>query len=216
MTMDFDFTAISEAVLKGDIEAVRQQVKHALDLGLPVTAILNQGLIQGMDEVGKLFRRDEIYLPEVLLSAEAMRAGFQLIEPLLKTSNTSALLGKIVMGTVHGDIHDLGKNLVIMMLRGAGFEVIDLGVNVPSERVIKAVIEHNPDVVGLSALLTTTMPSMAQTVEVLRNTPSTSQVKVIVGGAPVTAEYAASIGADGYAPDAANAVDLVKGLLVRQ
>jgi len=179
-------------------------VKQAMDAGLPPEQILNQGLIAGMSEVGRLFESGEFFVPEMLISARAMKAGLELLRPALAAANVQAV-GKVMLGTVQGDLHDIGKNLVGMMLEGAGFEVIDLGTDVSPDRFVAAVKQHQPNLVGLSALLTTTMPKMKATVEALQESGLRPSVKVMIGGAPVTDKYAGDIGADVYAPDASSA-----------
>jgi 5-methyltetrahydrofolate--homocysteine methyltransferase len=174
--------------------------------------ILNDGLIAGMDEVGKDFRAGDLFIPEVLMSAKAMHAGMAVLRPLLAESGALSP-AKIVIGTVTGDLHDIGKNLVGMMLEGAGFEIIDLGTDVSPEKFVEAVRAEGADLVGMSALLTTTMPSMKATIEALTEAGLRDRVKVIVGGAPVTASFAEEIGADAYAPDAASAVDTARSLV---
>ncbi|HEX16246.1 MAG TPA: cobalamin-binding protein, partial [Deltaproteobacteria bacterium] len=173
---------------------------------------LNEALIPAMEIVGREYEEGERYVPEMLISAEAMKAAMGVLRPRLVETGVR-LKGKVVIGTVEGDLHDIGKNLVAMMLEGAGFEVIDLGVEVTAERFVQAVREHKPDVLGMSALLTTTMIHMPEVIEALKEAGLREEVKVIVGGAPVTQEYAEKIGADGYAPDAASAVEVVKRLL---
>jgi 5-methyltetrahydrofolate--homocysteine methyltransferase len=173
---------------------------------------LKEGLIKAMDRIGVLFKNNEIYIPEVLIAARAMHAGLGVLKPILAKSNTSAA-AKIVIGTVKGDLHDIGKNLVGMMLEGAGFEVIDIGIDAPPEKFIQAAKDHKANVIGMSALLTTTMMQMKGTVEALQAAGLKGKVKTMVGGAPVTDEFARQIGADGYAADAASAVSKLKELL---
>jgi 5-methyltetrahydrofolate--homocysteine methyltransferase len=165
-----------------------------------------------MNEVGRRFKNNEFYVPEVLIAARAMHAAMDVLKPLLAASDVQPV-GTVVIGTVKGDLHDIGKNLVAMMLEGGGFNVIDLGVDVSPEKFLQAVREHKPNIVGLSALLTTTMPAMKTTIEALKEAGVRDQVKVIIGGAPVTQRFADEIGADGYAPDAASAVDVARQLL---
>ncbi|GAI93687.1 unnamed protein product, partial [marine sediment metagenome] len=174
--------------------------------------ILNNGLMPGMNVVGKKFKANEMYIPEVLVAARAMHASMDVIKPLLIESDAPTR-GNVVIGTVQGDLHDIGKNLVAMMLEGGGFTVIDLGVDVSAERFVEEAKKNNANIVGMSALLTTTMTGMKEVVEIFRADAKVKDVKVIVGGAPLTQEYADSIGADGYAPDAASAVDLATDLL---
>ncbi|GMV97307.1 MAG: hypothetical protein AMXMBFR83_16650 [Phycisphaerae bacterium] len=198
------------ALIKGQREVVKSKVQEALEEGVKPETILNEGLIPGMSVVGERFRRSLIYVPEVLISARAMKAGMAILEPLLTASGVQPI-GKIVMGTVKGDMHDIGKNLVGMMLQGGGFEVIDLGTDVSAERFIAALREHDAPLLGMSALLTTTMPYMAKVIEALKE--QGLRVRTLVGGAPVSQRFADDIGADGYAPDAATAVDLAQRLL---
>ncbi|NQT95275.1 MAG: corrinoid protein [Candidatus Omnitrophica bacterium] len=208
-----DFKRINDAILDGNIASIPQLVKEALDQGITPEAILNQGLIAGMSIVGQKFKANEIFVPEVLIAAKAMHAGLDLLEPLLVKSGIKPK-AKILLGTVKGDLHDIGKNLVGMMLKGAGFEVIDLGIDVPADKFVKkASEEEDVSIIAMSSLLTTSMPSMKDTIEALKMSGLNSKVKIVIGGAPVTQEYADEIGADGYAPDASSAVDRVKELL---
>jgi 5-methyltetrahydrofolate--homocysteine methyltransferase len=207
-----DSKTLTRAFLEGDVEKVKTLTRESLDLGEKAETILNKGLIPAMDHVGAKFKNDEIYLPEVLIAAQAMHAGLDLLRPRLSRSGTSETT-KIIMGTVKGDLHDIGKNLVGMMLEGAGFEVIDIGVNVSSEQFIQAAIEHGAKIVALSALLTTTMLEMKSIIEAMKVSRLPHRVKTIVGGAPVTEGFARMVGADGYAPDAASAVEKVRELL---
>jgi len=186
--------------------------QKALEAGDSPDKILKEGLIKAMDRIGVLFKNNEIYIPEVLIAARAMHAGLGVLKPILAKSNTSAA-AKIVIGTVKGDLHDIGKNLVGMMLEGAGFEVIDIGIDAPPEKFIQAAKDHKANVIGMSALLTTTMMQMKGTVEALQAAGLKGKVKTLVGGAPVTDEFARQIGADGYAADAASAVNKVKEVL---
>jgi 5-methyltetrahydrofolate--homocysteine methyltransferase len=199
---------------KGNMEAMKKLTREALDAGESPEAILKEGLIPGMDRVGVKFKNYEIFIPEVLIAARAMHAAMAILKPILSKS-TSTLAAKIIIGTVKGDLHDIGKNLVIMMLEGGGFEVVDLGVDVPVNKFIEAVKQHQPQVVGMSALLTTTMREMKNTIQAVEWAGLKEQVKTIIGGAPVTERFAREIGADGYAADAASAVDLVKSLLAK-
>jgi len=203
---------LKRAVLSGDDERAAELTKKALEEGIEPGKILNEALIPAMEIVGREYEEGERYVPEMLISAEAMKAAMGVLRPRLVETGVR-LKGKVVIGTVEGDLHDIGKNLVAMMLEGAGFEVIDLGVEVTAERFVQAVREHKPDVLGMSALLTTTMIHMPEVIEALKEAGLREEVKVIVGGAPVTQEYAEKIGAGGYAPDAANAVAVVKKLL---
>jgi len=206
-----DLTAMSDALQKGKANEVKEYVTKALAEGLGAKRILEEGLISGMSVVGARFKRNEIYIPEVLIAARAMQAGMSILEPELVKSGVK-MIGKVAIGTVKGDLHDIGKNLVAMMFKGAGFEVLDLGVDVPAEKFVATAVDHQADLVGMSALLTTTMMQMKTTVEMVKKA-GFQGVKTIVGGAPVTAEFAKQIGADGYAPDAATAVSIVKGIL---
>jgi 5-methyltetrahydrofolate--homocysteine methyltransferase len=180
-----------------------------LDEGLVPKDILDNGLVVGMNEVGARFKRGEMFVPEVLMSARAMQAGLGVLRPHLVASGAK-LIGKIVIGTVKGDLHDIGKNLVGMMCQGAGFDVIDLGFNVDPEKFVKAIKEQQPDIVGMSALLTTTMRAMGHTINAIQEAGLRDSVKIMVGGAPVDAEFANRIGADGYGSNAANAAELAK------
>lgn len=203
---------ISEELQKGNYTEVPKLVQEALNLNIPPSKILNDGLISGMDIVGEKFKRDELFMPEVLIAAKAMQAGMDILRPKLIEAGAN-LKGKIILGTVKGDLHDIGKNLVGMMMEGAGFQVIDLGIDVPSEKFVEMVKSEKPDIVGLSALLTTTMPRMKEVIESLIEAGIRERVKVMVGGAPVTEKFAKDIGADGYAPDAASAVEKARSLL---
>jgi len=203
-----DFEKISDSVIKGDEEKVKELVQEAIDEGLEPSEIINQGLISGMNVVGKRFKAGDMFVPEVLLSARSMKGGMELVKPLLVEGEMEEA-GKVVLGTVEGDLHDIGKNLVGMMMESGGLEVINLGTDVTAAEFAEAVREHKPNVLGMSALLTTTMLEMQNTIEVLTEEGLRDSVKVIVGGAPVTKEFADEIGADGWAPDAASAKDLV-------
>lgn len=198
------------AVLDGQAPAAKKIVGQLIEQHVPAETILYDSMIPAMDEVGRLFETGEVFVPEMLVSANAMKAGMELLQPLLELSDVKPL-ARIVLGTVQGDIHDIGKNLVGMMLKGAGFEVIDLGVNVPPARFVSAV--EGASIIGLSALLTTTMPNMKVTIDALTAAGVRDRVKVIVGGAPVTEEFALEIGADGYASNANQAVTISRALL---
>ena len=200
---------ISEKLQQGKADAVKQLVEKALSEKVPVRDVLNKGLIAGMGVIGGKFKRNEVYVPEVLIAARAMHAGLAVLEPLLAGAGVEPL-AKVAIGTVKGDLHDIGKNLVAMMLRGAGFAVQDLKIDVPAEKFIEAA-QGGTQLVCLSALLTTTMPQMKSVIEALRG--KGLKVPVMIGGAPVTQNYADEIGAQGYAPDAASAVDKAKELL---
>jgi 5-methyltetrahydrofolate--homocysteine methyltransferase len=195
---------LRKSVIDGDLNAAQEQVHKALTENLPPEKILTDGLISAMSEVGRMFEAGEFYVPEMLISARAMKGGLAILRPELAAANIQAV-GKAVIGTVQGDLHDIGKNLVGMMLEGAGFEVIDLGVDVSPEKYVRAVREQHPDLVGCSALLTTTMPRMQDIVLALQAAGLRDKVKVMIGGAPVTEQYARDIGADIFAPDAASA-----------
>ena len=196
----------------GDMDAVEAATRKAIDDGMSPKEILDDGLIAGMDVVGRDFKAGDLFIPEVLQCARAMHAGLEILRPLLAESGVPAQ-GKLVIGTVAGDLHDIGKNLVSMMFQGAGFEVIDLGTDVPPEKFVEAVRAENADIVGMSALLTTTMPSMKATIDALIQAGLRDKVKVLIGGAPVTAIYAEDIGADSSAPDAGAAVEVARELL---
>lgn len=201
---------IFESVLTGDTDGVKINIQKALDGGVGAAEIIDRGLTGAMDEVGARMKAGEMYVPEVLIAAETMKEGLAIVKPLLE-GGTFASVGKVVIGTVAGDLHDIGKNLVVMLLESSGFEVVDLGVDASTEKFLEAVEKYEPQIVGLSALLTTTMPSMRETVQAIRE--KSSQIKTMIGGAPVSQEFAAEIGAGGYAPDGASAVDLAKRLL---
>lgn len=200
------------ALYNGEAEKVAELTRKALDEGIPPEEILNKGLIAGMDKVGKDFRDGILFVPEVLVAAYAMKAGMEILRPLLAETGASGL-GTFVIGTVKGDLHDIGKNMVAMMMEGAGFKVVDLGVDTPTEKFVEAVKSHNPHILGMSALLTTTMVEMRKVIKALEEAGLREKVKVMVGGAPVTQEFAEEIGADGYAPKASLAVEKAKALL---
>ena len=204
--------AIYEAVMEGDAGGAADLVQAALDAGVAPGDILNKGCIAAMGEVGRLFEEGEMFVPEMLIAARAMQAGMNILKPHLAEGEIASA-GKVVIGTVAGDLHDIGKNLVGMMMEGAGFEIVDLGTDVGAEAFVAAVKEHGPDLIGMSALLTTTMPSMTATVEALTEAGLRDQVKVIIGGAPVTQGFCDEIGADGFAPDASSATRKAKELL---
>ncbi|NLW84676.1 MAG: cobalamin-binding protein [Phycisphaerae bacterium] len=205
-----DLKALSEAIIKGDQKTAVDITKAAISEGMAPETILGDGLIAGMNVIGTRFKANEVYIPEVLIAARAMKMAMEHLEPVLVAAGVKPL-GKAILGTVQGDLHDIGKNLVVMMLKGAGFEVVDLGVDVSSDKFVAAAKEGQPQIVGLSALLTTTMPSMEKTILALKEAGIAA--KTMIGGAPVTQAYADKIGAHGYAPDAASAVDLAKRLL---
>jgi 5-methyltetrahydrofolate--homocysteine methyltransferase len=200
---------LKQNVIDGNAPGAQDLVKQALAADLPPEQILNEGLIAGMSEVGRLFEIGEFFVPEMLIAARAMKSGLQLLRPKLAEANVKAV-GTVVIGTVQGDLHDIGKNLVAMMLEGAGFAVIDLGVDVSPQKFVDAIKEHKPNLVGLSALLTTTMPKMKDTLQSLEAAGLRKSVKVMIGGAPVTEKYAGDIGADLYAPDASSAANRAK------
>jgi 5-methyltetrahydrofolate--homocysteine methyltransferase len=202
---------ISAAVIEGDLDALEDLTEDALDDGLSAEEILNKGLMPGMDHVGVEFRAGNMFVPEVLRSARTMQASMDILKPLLAESGVS-LLGKVLLGTVKGDLHDIGKNLVGMMCEGAGFEVKDIGKDVAPEAFVEAVKDFEPDVVGMSALLTTTMRAMESTIKVLEESGVRDSVKIMIGGAPVTQAFADQIGADGYASNAASAAELARAL----
>ncbi|MBU4482666.1 MAG: corrinoid protein [Actinobacteria bacterium] len=203
---------LADSIIKGDNVKSKEIARKLVDEGVPAGEILNDGLMPGMDVVGKKFKANEFYIPEVLIAARAMHAAMDIIKPLLSESGADTK-GKIIIGTVQGDLHDIGKNLVGMMLEGGGYTVIDLGVDIPSEKFVEEIKKNGVKLIGLSALLTTTMTGMKIVIDTLKADQETAGVKVMVGGAPLTQEYADSIGAAGYAPDAASAVDLANDLL---
>lgn len=204
-----------QAVLEGDREIARESTEAALAEGIPAAQILNEGMIAAMKEVGRLFEDGEYFVPEMLIAARAMKEALALLKPHLAQAAVKSA-GKVVSGTVSGDLHDIGKNLVSVMLEGAGFEIADLGTDVPPEKFVEAVRDHQPDIVAMSALLTTTMPNMRNTIEALEQSGLRDRVKVIVGGAPLTDRYAKEIGADGYAADASRAVALAREMVGRE
>jgi len=210
--MDPILEALHEGILDGDQEVVATNVQAALTAGIPAATILTEGLIAAMREVGELFEEGEYFVPEMLIAARAMKGGLKLLKPHLVAADVQPA-GKIVAGTVQGDLHDIGKNLVCMMLEGAGFEIIDLGTDVPPEKFVAAVQREQADIIAMSALLTTTMPNMAHVISALETADLRQSVKVIIGGAPITQTFADSIGADGYAPDASRATTLAKSLM---
>jgi 5-methyltetrahydrofolate--homocysteine methyltransferase len=201
--------AIAAGLLDGKKDVVDRLTREALDEGVEALEVMDFGLISGMAIVGIKFRENFIFVPEVLACARAMKAGMAHVEPILSAAGVEKL-GKVVMGTVKGDLHDIGKNLCIMMLRGAGFEVIDLGVDTSPDRFLEAIEEHNANILGMSALLTTTMPNMGRTIEAFIDADLRDQVKIMVGGAPVTQDFADDMGADGYGKDALACVALAK------
>lgn len=212
MTINANLEKVYEAVLAGDREEAVAATRASVDDRLSAASILNQGLIRAMDEVGRRFENGEYFVPEMLISARAMQTALEVLRPLLVDSDVQPV-GKMVVGTVKGDLHDIGKNLVAMMVEGAGFEIIDLGADVAPEKFVGAVRDSGAQLVGLSALLTTTLPMMQRTIQAFADSGLRDQVKVIVGGAPVTAGFATEIGADGFAENASRAVTLAKSLV---
>lgn len=204
--------AMYEGVLDGDQASVEDNVQAALAADIPAGTILTEGLIAAMREVGELFEEGEYFVPEMLIAARAMKGGLKLLRPHLVAADVQPA-GKIIAGTIQGDLHDIGKNLVCMMLEGAGFEIIDLGTDVPPEKFVEAVQREHADIIAMSALLTTTMPNMEQVVTALEAANLRESVKVMIGGAPITQTFADSIGADGYAPDAGRATALAQSLM---
>lgn len=208
-----DLASIAEALQRGEAGKVEELVRLALQEKLTPKDILENGLIKGMNIIGVKFKNNEVYVPEVLIAARAMQAGMGVLRPKLVETGVRNI-GKVAIGTVRGDLHDIGKNLVKMMLEGAGFEVIDLGADVSVDKFVNAVKEHQPDIVGMSALLTTTMVNMIEVIKALKSAGLRDKVKVMVGGAPVTQNYAEQIGADGYSPDAASAAEDAKKFIM--
>lgn len=203
---------IADALKAGRAPVVAEKVQAALDEGVSAEDILNQGLIVGMGEIGELFKRNEVYVPEVLIAARAMYGGLNILKPILAEQDIEPV-GKVAIGTVKGDLHDIGKNLVAMMLEGAGFEVIDLGTDVGPDKFIDAVQNKGAQIIAMSALLTTTMPQMKTIIDAVTEAGLRDSVKIMIGGAPVTQNYADEIGADGYSDDAASATDLATALM---
>ena len=205
-----DLKTLADAIIKGDQNGAVEITKAALEEGTSAESVLNDGLIAGMDVIGGRFKKNEVYIPEVLIAARAMKMAMEVLEPELIKAGVKPR-GKFLIGTVQGDLHDIGKNLVAMMLKGAGFEVVDLGVDIGPEKFVEQAKATGAQVVGMSALLTTTMPSIEKTLNALKEAGVSA--KVMIGGAPVTQGYADKVGADGYSPDAASAVDLAKSLV---
>jgi len=203
---------IGEALAKGDRATVCRLTKEALDKGIPVKTILEDGLIASMNAIGEKFKANEIFIPEVLIAAKAMHAGIAVLEPHFTASGIKPA-GRVIIGTVKGDLHDIGKNIVSMMLKGACFEVMDLGIDVPPGKFIEIVQAGGADIIAMSSLLTTSMGAMKETIKLLKDANLRDKVKIIVGGAPITQTFADAIGADGYAKDAATAVDIAKELV---
>lgn len=206
---------IAANVEKGDSSAVKESCRQALSLSFTADDILNQGLVKGMEAVGLKFKKNEIFIPEVLIATRAMKAGLEILRPHLNREENK-LKRKVLIGTVKGDLHDIGKKIVGMMLEKEGYEIIDIGIDASKENFVKAIKQEKPDIVGMSALLTTTMTYMREVIEAIEKAKRRDKVKIIVGGAPVTQSFADEIKADGYAMDAAGAVDLVKNLLQSQ
>jgi 5-methyltetrahydrofolate--homocysteine methyltransferase len=203
---------IYEAVLNGNADAAKAETQAAVDAGISAADVLHKACIPAMTEVGRQFETGERFVPEMLISARAMQAALGILKPLLVEAEVQTV-GKVVIGTVAGDLHDIGKNLVAMMLEGGGFEIVDLGADVPPDKFVNAVKEHQPDLVGMSALLTTTMASIGKTIQALIEAGVRDKVKVIIGGAPVTQDFADKAGADGFATDAGSASRVAKSLL---
>jgi len=210
--MNATLSPLYNAILDGGVAGAKDGAQAALAAGLEPGLILSEGMIAAMQEVGKRFEEGEYYVPEMLISARAMQAGLNLLKPHLVGTDVKPA-GKIVLGTVKGDLHDIGKNLVGLMLEGAGFEIIDLGVDVSPEKFVEAIVTEGADMVALSALLTTTMPNMQTTIEAIQKAGLRDKVKIIIGGAPITQDYANQIGADGFSSDASRAVTMAKSLL---
>jgi len=206
-----DLSALSESIINGKAKDAKELTQKAIDGKVPVGEILNNGLVKGMSVVGEKFKNNEFYVPEVLIAARAMHSAMDILKPLLASSGVEPV-GTVAIGTVKGDLHDIGKNLVVMMLEGAGFEVMDLGIDVAPEKFVQAV-KDGAQVIAMSALLTTTMTAMKTTIEALEEAGVKDKVKTLIGGAPVTQNYADEIGADGYARDAASGADMAKELL---
>jgi 5-methyltetrahydrofolate--homocysteine methyltransferase len=210
--MDEKIQAVYDAVLNGAMADTTGLVQEAIDAGLEADVILKEGLIAAMSEIGHKFETGEAYVPEMLISAKSMKFGLELLRPHLVAADVQPV-GKVIIGTVQGDLHDIGKNLVAMMMEGAGFEVIDLGADVKPEKIIEAIDEHKPDIVALSALLTTTMGNMKTVITKMEDAGVNNEISVMIGGAPVTQEYADEIGADGFGVDASQAANLAKKLV---
>lgn len=210
--MESKIKEIYDAVINGDATIVGQTVQSAITEGISAELLLNEGLIASMKEVGRLFEEGEYFVPEMLISARAMQTGMSILRPVLVAQDIKPI-GKVVIGTIKGDLHDIGKNLVGMMLEGAGFQIIDLGTDVSPEKFLEAINEYKPDIVGISALLTTTMSNIRGTIRYFEEKGVRNDIKVIVGGAPLTQAYSEEIGADGFAPDASQAAALARRLM---
>lgn len=206
------YDSLSQSVITGNMQMVQDMVNMLVSAGNKPMEIINEGLIAGMNTVGARFKVGDMFVPEVLMSAKAMAAGVEIVKPLIAEGEAQSV-GKVVLGTVKGDLHDIGKNLVNMMMESSGLEVINIGIDIAPEKFVAAIKEHNPDVVAMSALLTTTMPMMKETIEAITEAGLRDKVKIIVGGAPVSKDFANQIGADGFASDAASATDLCKELI---
>ncbi|MHB8074344.1 cobalamin-binding protein [Desulfosporosinus fructosivorans] len=207
-----NFEELSQSVISGNLAKVKKITQALIDERVSPLDIINQGLIAGMSVVGARFKNGEMYVPEVLVAARSMTAGIELVKPLIASEDMPSA-GKVLLGTVKGDLHDIGKNLVGMMLESRGYTVINAGIDVSPEKFVQAIKEHQPDVLAMSALLTTTMLHMKDTIELLKEEGIKDQVKIIIGGAPISQDFADEVGADGFAPDAASAVDLCNRLL---
>lgn len=213
--MDEQLKELSQALMSGKAPRVKELVRSCLDENIPPETILDKGMVSAMAIVGEKFKKDEIFMPEVMIAARAMNAGLEVLDPVLAATNVRPK-GKVLLGTVHGDLHDVGKNIVSIMFRGAGFKVIDIGIDVPDQRFLEGIDEHRPDIVGMSALLTMTLPAMKSAVQAVHDTHKADDLIVMVGGAPVTESFAQEIGADGWAPDAASAVERANQLMNRR
>lgn len=209
------FEEISQSLQRGRAKLVKECVGKAIEQGIGAQEILDKGLISGMTVVGDKFKRNEVYVPEVMIAARAMAAGTELLKPLLVSSGKKAI-GKVCLGTVKGDMHDIGKNLVKMMMEGKGLEVLDLGTNVSPEKFLETAVQNKCDIVGCSALLTTTMPVMAEVVETFKKAGVRGQFRIMIGGAPVTQAFCEEIGADAYTPDAASAAEVAAGFVTER
>ncbi len=208
-----DYAQLNQYLYEGKAKKVEEMVQEAIDAGISISEVLSEGLIAGMAVLGEDFKHNILYVPEVLIAARAMKSGLKILKPYLADENVKDKKGVIVIGTVKGDLHDIGKNLVSMMTEGAGYEVYDLGVDQSYEQFMEAAIKYNADIIGMSALLTTTMPYMKTVIDKFRNS-DLSHVKFVVGGAPINESFAAEIGADGYGADAASTVDVLNSLMI--
>ncbi|MEM4674860.1 MAG: corrinoid protein [Nitrososphaerota archaeon] len=205
---------LKEAIVSLDIEGVKKACREAIDAGIPAYKCISEAMAKGLEVVGEKYERGEYFLADLVVAGEAMKEGIKILEPYLRTGEAERL-GKVVIGTVRGDMHDIGKNIVATLLSGAGFEVIDLGVDVPTEAFVEAVRKHKPHIVGMSALLTTTMVEMENVIKALEHAGLRNKVKIIIGGAPVSKEYAEKIGADAYAKDAVEGVSICKSWVLK-